>query len=180
MEQIVLEEIAQIQESGPTEDERQLAVTKFEASTPSTPRPARALAYAYGLAETTWTLDAELRYVDSLRKVTREQIRDAARRYLPRTDYARLAFVPRADQMSRAGARSVLGLASSWRVAARGAARGGRPARGDQPGAAAQRAHRPRAREHDRAASSAYSLRSAWARAGRPATTRASPTWSSS
>ena len=53
------------------------------------------LAYAYGLAETTWTLEAELRYVDRLRHVTREQIRDAARRYLSRADYARLAFVPK-------------------------------------------------------------------------------------
>ena len=30
-----------------------------------------------------------------LRRITREQIRDAARRYLSRTDYARLAFVPK-------------------------------------------------------------------------------------
>ena len=40
-------------------------------------------------------LEAELRYVDRLRRITREQIRDAARRYLSRTDYARLAFMPK-------------------------------------------------------------------------------------
>jgi len=34
--------------------------------------------------------------VERLRKITREQIRDAARRYLDRGDYARLAFVPKA------------------------------------------------------------------------------------
>jgi hypothetical protein len=30
-----------------------------------------------------------------LRKITREQIRDAARRYLSRTDYARISFQPK-------------------------------------------------------------------------------------
>jgi zinc protease len=95
VERIVLEEIARIQESGPTEEERQLGVTKFEAQHAFDTETSEGLAYAYGLAETTWTLEAELRYVERLRGVTREQIRDAARRYLSRTDYARLAFVPR-------------------------------------------------------------------------------------
>lgn len=95
VEQIILEEIARIQESGPTEEERRLAVTKFEAQHAFDTETSEGLAYAYGLAETTWTLEAELRYVDRLRRITREQIRDAARRYLSRTDYARLAFVPK-------------------------------------------------------------------------------------
>jgi zinc protease len=95
VERIILEEIARIQESGPTEEERRLAVTKFEAQHAFDTETSEGLANAYGLAETTWTLDAELRYVDRLRRITREQIRDAARRYLSRTDYARLAFVPK-------------------------------------------------------------------------------------
>jgi zinc protease len=95
VERIILEEIARIQEGGPTEEERRLAVTKFEAQHAFDTETSEGLAYAYGLAETTWTLDAELRYVDRLRRITREQIRDAARRYLSRTDYARLAFVPK-------------------------------------------------------------------------------------
>ena len=95
VERIILDEIARIQESGPTEEERRLAVTKFEAQHAFDTETSEGLAYAYGLAETTWTLDAELRYVDRLRRVTREQIRDAARRYLSRTDFARLAFVPK-------------------------------------------------------------------------------------
>jgi zinc protease len=95
VERIILEEIARIQESGPTEEERRLAVTKFEAQHAFDTETSEGLAYAYGLAETTWTLDAELRYVDRLRRVTREQIRDAARRYLSHTDYGRLAFVPK-------------------------------------------------------------------------------------
>lgn len=95
VERIVLEEIARIQESGPTEEERRLAVTKFEAQHAFDTETSEGLAYAYGIAETTWTLDAELHYVDRLRQISREQIRDAARRFLPRGDYARLAFVPR-------------------------------------------------------------------------------------
>ena len=98
VERIVLEEIAKIQETGPTEEERRLAVTKFEAQHAFDTETSEGLAFAYGIAETTWTLEAELRYVDRLRRITREQIRDAARRYLSRTDYARLAFVPKPAQ----------------------------------------------------------------------------------
>ncbi|HKA60857.1 MAG TPA: pitrilysin family protein [Methylomirabilota bacterium] len=95
-EAIILEEIARIQETGPTEEDRRLALTKFEAQHAFDTETSEGLAYAYGLAETTWTLDAELRYVERLRRVSREQIRDAARRYLSRTGYAQLAFVPKA------------------------------------------------------------------------------------
>jgi zinc protease len=98
VEQIILEEIAKIQESGPTEEERQLAVTQFEAQHAFDTETSEGLAYAYGLAETTWTLDAELHYVDRLRHITREQIRDAARHYLSRTNYAIIAFVPRSPK----------------------------------------------------------------------------------
>jgi zinc protease len=95
VEQIILEEIARIQESGPTEEERQLAVTRFEAQHGFDTETSEGLANAYAIAETTWTLEAELRYVDRLRQITREQIRDAARKYLSRENYAQLAFVPK-------------------------------------------------------------------------------------
>ena len=95
VEQIILEEIEKIQTAGPTEEERRLAVTKFEAQHAFDTETSEGLAYAYGIAETTWSLDAELHYVDRLRQITREQIRDAARRYLSRGDYARLVFVPK-------------------------------------------------------------------------------------
>ncbi|MBI1960225.1 MAG: hypothetical protein HYS36_13475, partial [Candidatus Rokubacteria bacterium] len=84
-----------MQESGPTEEERQLAVTKAESEHAFTIETSEGLANAYGIAETTWALEEELRYVERLRQVTREQIRDAARRVLSRTDFARLAFVPK-------------------------------------------------------------------------------------
>jgi len=95
VEQIILEEIARMQADGPTEEERQLAVIRAESQHAFDTETADGLANAYGIAETTWTLDAELGYVDRLGKITREQIRDAARRYLSRTDYARLSFQPK-------------------------------------------------------------------------------------
>jgi zinc protease len=95
VEAIILEEIARMQESGPTEEERQLAVTRFEAQHAFDTETSEGLARAYAIAETTWSLDAELRYVERLGQVTREQIRDAARTCLSRADHAQLAFVPR-------------------------------------------------------------------------------------
>jgi predicted Zn-dependent peptidase len=95
VEQIILEEIARMQADGPTEEERQLAVIRAESQHAFDTETADGLANAYAIAETTWTLDAELGYVGRLGKITREQIRDAARRYLSRTDYARLSFQPK-------------------------------------------------------------------------------------
>src|SRR5499426_1680394 len=95
VEQIVLEEIARMQTEGPTEEERQLAVIRAESQHAFDTETSDGLANAYAIAETTWTLDAELGYVDRLGKITREQIRDAARRYLSRTDYARISFQPK-------------------------------------------------------------------------------------
>jgi zinc protease len=95
VERIIFEEIARMQESGPTDDERQLALIKFESQHAFDTETSEGLANAYGLAETTWTLDAEVGYVDRLRKITNEQIRDAARRYLSRDNFALIAFTPR-------------------------------------------------------------------------------------
>jgi len=95
VEQIVLEEIARMQADGPTEEERQLAVIRAETQHAFDTETADGLANAYAIAETTWTLDAELGYVDRLGKITREQIRDAARRYLSLTNYARISFQPK-------------------------------------------------------------------------------------
>jgi predicted Zn-dependent peptidase len=95
VEQAVLAEIARIQEHGVTEEERQLAVTRAESQYAFDRETTEGLAFAYGIAELTWSLDAELRYIDSLRGVTREQIQEAARRWLPTTSYARIAFMAR-------------------------------------------------------------------------------------
>ncbi len=93
-ERRILEEIARIQQEGPSEEERQLAVTKAESEHAFSYETSDGVASAYGIAHTTGKLEDELRYVERLRTVTREQIRDAARKYLPLTDYARIAFLP--------------------------------------------------------------------------------------
>ncbi|HVQ76412.1 MAG TPA: pitrilysin family protein [Candidatus Binatia bacterium] len=98
VEQAVLAEITRIQEQGVTEEERQLAVTRAESQYAFDRETAEGLAFAYGLAELTWSLDEELRYIDTLRGVTREQIQEAARRWLPTANYARIGFAPRKAQ----------------------------------------------------------------------------------
>jgi predicted Zn-dependent peptidase len=98
VERRILEEIARLQRDGPTEEERELAITKAESDYAYAYETSDGVASAYGTAHTTATLEDELRYLERLRSVTREQIRDAARTYLPVTVYARLAFVPRRTQ----------------------------------------------------------------------------------
>ena len=98
VERRILEEIARLQAEGPTEDERELAVTKAESEHAFAYETSDGVASAYGIAFTTAKLDDELRYIERLRTVTREQIRDAARKYLPVTAYARIAFVPQKAQ----------------------------------------------------------------------------------
>ena len=94
-ERRILEEIARLQADGPTEEERELAITKAESDHASAYETSDGVASAYGVAYTTAALDDELLYIERLRAITREQIRDAARKYLPPTAYARLAFVPK-------------------------------------------------------------------------------------
>jgi len=95
VERRILEEIARLQQEGPTEEERELAVTKAESEHALAYETSDGVASAYGIAMTTAKLDDELRYIERLRTVSREQIRDAARKYLPVTAYARIAFVPK-------------------------------------------------------------------------------------
>ena len=95
VERIILEEIGRVHADGVTEEERRLAVTKAESEHAFQVETSEGLAYAYGIAETTWKLEEELRTLERLRAVSRAQIQDVARRYLSRTVYARLAFVPK-------------------------------------------------------------------------------------
>jgi zinc protease len=95
VERRILEEIARLQAEGPTEEERELAITKAESEHAFAYETSDGVASAYGLAQTSATLEDELLYIDRLRAITREQIRDAARKYLPATAYARLAFLPK-------------------------------------------------------------------------------------
>jgi zinc protease len=98
VERRILEEIARVQQEGPTEEERALAITKAESEHAFAYETSDGVASALGTAVTTATLDDELQYIERLRAVSREQIREAARKYLPVDVYARLAFVPRRAQ----------------------------------------------------------------------------------
>jgi predicted Zn-dependent peptidase len=95
VEQAILAELRRIQEQGVTEDERQLAVTRAEKQYAFDRETSEGLAFAFGLAELTWSLEEELRYIDTLRKVSREQIQEAARRWLSTENYVRIGFAPR-------------------------------------------------------------------------------------
>jgi zinc protease len=96
VEQAILAEIRRIQAEGVTAEELTRAITASEAHQEFSQETVEGLAIAYGRAEITWTLEAEREYVDAVRRVTRAQVQDVARRYL--TDaYARLAFVPRSQ-----------------------------------------------------------------------------------
>ncbi len=90
----VLAEIKRIQDEGVTQAERDRAVTAAESRHLFSIETAEGRAYAYGIAETLWSLEGELKYLDGIRAVTREQIQAAARRYLG-AHHARLALVPR-------------------------------------------------------------------------------------
>ena len=90
----ILEELTRLEKDGPTEEERKLAVTKAESEHAFAYETSDGVAAAYGITQLTGNLDDELRYVDRLRAVTNDQIRDAARKYLPLTDYACISFVP--------------------------------------------------------------------------------------
>ncbi|PYO03573.1 MAG: hypothetical protein DMD91_00605 [Candidatus Rokuibacteriota bacterium] len=94
VERRILEEITRLQQEGPTEEERELAVTKAESEHALSYETSDGVASAYGTAMTTAKLEDEVRYIERLRTITREQIRDAARKYLPVTAYALIAFVP--------------------------------------------------------------------------------------
>jgi zinc protease len=96
VEAAILDEVRRIQEAGITPQELTRAVTASESEHEFSRETAEGLARAYGRAETVWTLGAELRYLDGIRAVTREQVRDAARRYLAATP-VRLALKPRGN-----------------------------------------------------------------------------------
>jgi zinc protease len=97
VERAMLAEIKRIQDEGVTQAERDRAVTAAESRHVFSIETAEGRAYAYGMAETLWSLEGEMRYLDGIRAVTREQIQAAARRYLG-AERSRLALLPR-DKM---------------------------------------------------------------------------------
>ena len=97
-EAAILDVLRRVRAEGVTAAERDRALITAEASYAFDLETAEGVAKTYGQAETTWTLDNELRYLERLRKVTVEQIQAAARRYFGDDNYARVRFVPGAGR----------------------------------------------------------------------------------
>jgi zinc protease len=88
VEQAVLGEIERLRRELVDETELARALSAVEAGHAFGRETAEGVAYAYGAAETVWTLDFELGYLAEIRKVTRERVREAARRYLGADRYS--------------------------------------------------------------------------------------------
>jgi len=82
IETAILAEVARVSEELVTEEEFVRAMTAVEAEHAFSGETAEGAAYALGMADAVWTLEFELGYVDAVRRVTREAMRDAARRHL--------------------------------------------------------------------------------------------------
>ena len=93
-EAAILAEVERLGTDGATEAERRRAVLTAEARRAFLVETVEGRAWAFGQAETTWRIEDELAYLDRLRSVTSEQVREAARRYLDPSRYARVVFVP--------------------------------------------------------------------------------------
>jgi predicted Zn-dependent peptidase len=94
-EAAILHEVRRLGAEGVSETERQRAIVTAESFYAFDIETAEGLARSYGQAETTWTLDDELRYLERLRQVTAAQIQAAARTYLRDAAVARVRFLPR-------------------------------------------------------------------------------------
>src|SRR5262249_27923493 len=94
VEAAVLAEVKRIQDEGVTQAERDRAVTAAESRHLFSIETAEGRAYAYGMAETLWSLEGELKYLGGIRAGPREQFRGAARRYRG-ASHARLAVIAR-------------------------------------------------------------------------------------
>jgi zinc protease len=93
-EAAILEVVRRVRADGVSEAERQRAIVTAESFYAFDIETAEGLAKTYGQAETTWTLDDELRYLGRLREVTAAQIHAAARKYLSDDNFARVRLVP--------------------------------------------------------------------------------------
>ena len=82
VEAAVLAEVARLSEELVTEEELTRAMTAVEAEHAFSGETAEGAAYTLGTADTLWTIEFELGYVDAVRRVTRESMREAARRHL--------------------------------------------------------------------------------------------------
>jgi zinc protease len=94
----ILGVLRRVRAEGVTEEERQRALVTAESSYAFDIETAEGLARSYGQAETTWTLDNEVRYLEQLRTITAAQIQVAAQKYFSDDNYARVQFLPRGSR----------------------------------------------------------------------------------
>ncbi|RPH74310.1 MAG: insulinase family protein, partial [Candidatus Rokuibacteriota bacterium] len=94
-EAAIFEVVRRVRAEGVSESERQRAIVTAESFYAFDIETAEGLAKSYGQAETTWTLENELRYLERLRQVTAAQIQAAARKYLGDDAVARVRFLPK-------------------------------------------------------------------------------------
>ena len=94
VEAAVLGEVDALRRELVEESELARALTAVEAGYAFGHETAEGVAYSYGLADSIWTLGFELGYLEEVRKVTRERVRDAARRYLEPARYTSAVLAP--------------------------------------------------------------------------------------
>ena len=95
VEAAVVAEVARLREVLVSDTELERARTAVEASYAFGFEAAEGVAQAYGLAQTVWTLEFELGYLLAVGRVTHEEVRAAARRYLTPDRFVRVSLVPR-------------------------------------------------------------------------------------
>jgi zinc protease len=94
LNQVLREIVRRVRDEGVTSAERERAITTAESSYAFDIETVEGLAKAYGQAETTWTLQDEVHYLERVRRVSAEQIRAAARTYFGDDNYVRVRFLP--------------------------------------------------------------------------------------
>ena len=82
VEAAILAEVERLHEELVTEEEFGRAMTAVEAEHAFSRETAEGAAYGLGTADAVWTIEFELGYLDAVRRVTREAMREAARRHL--------------------------------------------------------------------------------------------------
>jgi zinc protease len=90
VEREIVSEIERVREAGVTPEELRRALTVARARHEARRETAEDRAFMLGHAETTWSVEDALAYLDRLGGVSGEQLRSAARRHLDPAGYARV------------------------------------------------------------------------------------------
>lgn len=94
VEGAVLREVARLRDELVVPEELERAVTAVEAEHAFGRETAEGAAYALGSADAVWSIEFELGYVDAIRRVTPDAVREVARRYLGPDRFTGVALGP--------------------------------------------------------------------------------------